>query len=585
MKRLAAALALGCLIVLAGMPVSVLKAEDLDSSDFNAGNIVSDSNFFDGDAMSVEQIQQFLDAKVPVCDTDGSESHTYRFDSTTREVNQSGDPYVTTTRAVYGERIYQDDENYGPTFESRAPYICLKSKKFSIPERGPEESLCSGFEASTNRSAAYLINTVAESCGVSEKVLLVLLQKEQSLVTDTWPWGISYRKATGFACPDTAPCDNEFAGFFGQVYYAARQFKYYAKYPDTFNHIPGETNFVRYNPNSSCGGSNVFIKNQATAGLYNYTPYQPNKGSLAHKLEGGRYYETSSPDCGAYGNINFWLLWRNWFGSTTKESLPIQPIKGDWSSGAADEIGFKRGNYYHYDFNNDGIADKIFGIGRVTDIVIVGDWDGDGKDEIGLRRENKYYFDNNNDGTADVSFVYGKASDQVFVGDWDGNGSDSLGVKRGNIYYLANQNDGKADIKIGIGRVTDRVMVGDWDGNGTDNIGLKRGNDYYLDTNNDNKANIYFGLGRDSDRAFVGDWDGNGSDDIGLRRDNYYYLNTDLDNDADIYIGLGRVTDGMMIGDFNGDGQSELMLRRYNRYFIDNDLDSAVEASFILNYF
>ena len=42
----------------------------------------------------------------------------------------------------------------------------------------------------------------------------------------------------------------------------------------------GRTNYIQYNPDAACGGSWVYIENQATASLYNYTPYQPNQRGL-----------------------------------------------------------------------------------------------------------------------------------------------------------------------------------------------------------------------------------------------------------------------------------------------------------------
>ena len=53
----------------------------------------------------------------------------------------------------------------------------------------------------------------------------------------------------------------------------------------------------------------VYIQNQATAGLYNYTPYRPNQAAL----DAG--YGTGD-SCSAYGNRNFWLYFTDWFGST-----------------------------------------------------------------------------------------------------------------------------------------------------------------------------------------------------------------------------------------------------------------------------
>ena len=261
-------------------------ASALSGSDFKPGRIIDDAIFYDANSMNSTQIQQFLDAKVPNCDTNGSQ------------------PYAGTTRAEYGaSRGYP------------APYTCLKDYRQDISVKNPEESMCNGMSAASNVRASEIIQRVAQSCGISPKVLLILLQKEQSLVTDDWPWSIQYRSATGYGCPDSGPnysanCDSSYFGFFNQVYNAARIYKYYAKYPNSFNHIAGRNNYVLYNPNPSCGGTTVFIENQATAGLYNYTPYQPNSSSLSNLYGSG-------DSCGAYGNRNFWRMFSDWFGSTT----------------------------------------------------------------------------------------------------------------------------------------------------------------------------------------------------------------------------------------------------------------------------
>src|SRR5690606_9056758 len=87
------------------------------------------------------------------------------------------------------------------------------------------------------------------ACGINPQVLLVLLDKEQSLVIDIWPLKSQYRNATGFACPDTAPCDPNYEGFFYQVYHAARQFKVYQARPNEYNYIAGRTNRIYWQTN------------------------------------------------------------------------------------------------------------------------------------------------------------------------------------------------------------------------------------------------------------------------------------------------------------------------------------------------
>lgn len=250
----------------------------LSGSQFKAGNIIADSLFYRGNAMTSSQIQAFLNSKVPNCDTAGTK------------------PYKGTTRAKYGT-----SKGYPP------PYTCLKNYQQSTPSKAANEQ-CSAYTGGT-KSAANIINEVAKACKISQKAIIVLLEKEQSLITDDWPWSVQYRSATGYGCPDTAVCDSQYYGFFNQIYNAAKQFNRYKQNPDNYNHIPNRTNPVRYHPNASCGSKSVAIINYSSAGLYNYTPYTPNPPALSNLYGSG-------DGCSAYGNRNFWRLYSDWFGST-----------------------------------------------------------------------------------------------------------------------------------------------------------------------------------------------------------------------------------------------------------------------------
>jgi hypothetical protein len=282
LKQRLSILVLILIFVLAGTLAFVIprteNASALSGSQFKAGNIMSDGIFFNPSAMNTTQIQNFLNAKVPKCDTWGEKS------------------YGGTTR-----------KKYAASRGVSTPFICLKSKTQNTPAKSAT-SYCKSYPGG-NFKASRIIYEVGKACGVSQKVLLVLLQKEQSLVTDDWPWPIQYRSATGYGCPDTAPCDSEYYGFFNQVYQAARIYKLYAAINGP-NYRKNQNNFIKWHPNSSCGGSTVFIRNQATAGLYNYTPYRPNQAAL------NNLYGTGN-SCSSYGNRNFWRLYSNWFGSTT----------------------------------------------------------------------------------------------------------------------------------------------------------------------------------------------------------------------------------------------------------------------------
>lgn len=232
---------------------------------WQSGNIIDDNVFYNNGSMNVYDIQNFLNTQGPSCDTWGTKPS----------------EYGGGTRAQYGT-----SRGYPP------PYICLKV----YSENGV--------------GSAQIIKQAADTYGISPKVILVTLQKEQRLVTDEWPWPNQYKSAMGYGCPDTAACDSQYYGFYNQVTNAARQFRNYANNPDNYRYKPNQTNYVQYNPNSACGGSNVYIENKATAGLYNYTPYQPNASAQAAA-------PGQEVNCGAYGNLNFWRYYRDWFGRTT----------------------------------------------------------------------------------------------------------------------------------------------------------------------------------------------------------------------------------------------------------------------------
>lgn len=239
-------------------PVTGDRAEAAVASAFQAGFIVSDQQFYDGGAMTAAQVQTFIDSKHGTC---------------------------------------------------KSGYTCLDTYAQATPSMAAD-AYCDAIVGRPSETAASIIARVGAACDISQRYLLVLLQKEQSLVTHTSPTAARYEKATGFGCPDTAACDPSVGGFFYQVYYAARQFNRYAAHPQNYRHRAGQNNQVLYHPDSACGSSTVYIRNLATAGLYNYTPYQPNAAALAN------LYGTGDA-CSAYGNRNTWRIWTDWFGDPT----------------------------------------------------------------------------------------------------------------------------------------------------------------------------------------------------------------------------------------------------------------------------
>jgi hypothetical protein len=270
--------------VLAGVPLGepAVPAPALepaaDTSLFRPDNIISDAVFFDSGAMSAAQIQNFLNAKGANC---------------------------------------QDGEQR-----------CLKTFR-QITATQPADAYCTRqYTGAAYETAATIIAKVAAACGINPRVILVTLQKETGLVTRTKPSTHLYNRAMGFGCPDNAngQCSAYYPGFFRQVYFAARQFQRYKAGVSGF-YKAGLVNTIQYNPDVTCGSSPVLIANQATANLYNYTPYQPNASALAAGYgEGDR--------CGAYGNRNFWMYFTDWFGSTQTPGRDV-----DAPVGSLDRVG------------------------------------------------------------------------------------------------------------------------------------------------------------------------------------------------------------------------------------------------------
>lgn len=249
------------------------SANAVTASDWNPGYIISDTNFYNSDAMSVQEIQNFLNTKVSTC----------RNSNCLKEYKQT----TATTTLSYGT--------------------------------------CATYQGDANESAAQIIYKVQKACGISAKALLVILQKEQGLVTASSPSDSAMRSAIGNACPDTGPCDPAYSGFFMQLYSGARQLALYGNPSSSFTWIRvGANNSIRFHPDTDCGSSSVFIRNRATAALYYYTPYQPNAAALENM-------NSTGDSCSAYGNRNFWRYFSEWFGNPTGDpNMSFDSATGVW---------------------------------------------------------------------------------------------------------------------------------------------------------------------------------------------------------------------------------------------------------------
>jgi len=280
---------------------------------FKAGNIMSDAVMSAANTMSVDQIQAFLNSKN-ACNKAVSSG------------NSSGIPVVVTSASsaylsTNSSITYQITGGVPGT--NKGTFLCLRNSTFD------------------GQSAAQIIYTVSQANQINPQVLLVLLQKEQSLITDTSPNSNQYKIATGFGCPDTAACNTAYYGFSNQLTNAAKLF--HTVLTGGWSNYPAYTTvYVQYNPNASCGGSNVYISNRATSALYRYTPYQPNAAVLANP-------PGSVVACGAYGNSNFYSYFTDWFGSTQTPTVyfPVtDPILAAYTDagGPTGDLGYPTAN-------------------------------------------------------------------------------------------------------------------------------------------------------------------------------------------------------------------------------------------------
>ncbi|MBI5765816.1 hypothetical protein HZA71_01150 [Candidatus Falkowbacteria bacterium] len=141
------------------------------------------------------------------------------------------------------------------------------------------------------KTAIQTFYEVAQKWLINPKYLLVLVQKEMSLLTDPSPSQGQYDWATGYGCPDSGGCDDRWRGFYKQVNSAAAQTRYYMDNINEFNYQPNKT--------ATVDNTAVTPKNTATAGLYNYTPH-------------------------LHGNQLFWELWNKYFGKKWPDGSLLQ---------------------------------------------------------------------------------------------------------------------------------------------------------------------------------------------------------------------------------------------------------------------
>lgn len=162
-------------------------------------------------------------------------------------------------------------------------------------------------------TGAEIIYEIATTNKINPKFLIVLLQKEQSLIEEKSPKQSQLDWATGYGCPDGGGCDSRWKGLYKQINSASLQFMYYMDgcqeknsltynpYLNKCSYVPGKT-YVFKNPYSTLKQETTTVtpSNKATCGLYIYTPHVYN------------------------GNYNFFKLWQKYFTYTYPNGSLLQ---------------------------------------------------------------------------------------------------------------------------------------------------------------------------------------------------------------------------------------------------------------------
>ncbi|MBL7058706.1 hypothetical protein ISS03_05220 [Patescibacteria group bacterium] len=160
---------------------------------------------------------------------------------------------------------------------------------------------CSGANMSDNPSAQEK-QIKCKPVSINPQFLLVLLQKEQSLISDKTPRASQLDWAMGYGCPDGGGCNSRWKGFGKQVNSAALQFFEYMTAPYKYSFKAG--NLYRFDNKYAIeeNQQSLLVRpaNKATAALYNYTPHVYN------------------------GNYNLFNIWQSYFKKDLLEGSLVQ---------------------------------------------------------------------------------------------------------------------------------------------------------------------------------------------------------------------------------------------------------------------
>lgn len=239
--------------------------------------------------------------------------------------SQPVDPLFTPNKLI-DDKIFVDTQTFGGAagvqkfLEAKGSVLASTNSDFLIKLKEPVATILKqGLEdpqpsLGRLRTAAELIWDASQFAGINPQVILVTLNKEQSLITGQFTDDAKLQKALdrsmGFACPDSGGCGDLFPGFYYQLFgnfdSAGNRYIGAAKsLARSFNTEGGRGPAVSgrvsrigdtITLDNTLGGydgilpqQTVQLSNSATAALYRYTPHVFN------------------------GNYNFWRFFQAWF--------------------------------------------------------------------------------------------------------------------------------------------------------------------------------------------------------------------------------------------------------------------------------
>lgn len=236
---------------------------------FNPNRILEDNELLDSSAMTISDIQAFLVSK----------------------------------------------NSYLANYRTENAYGTVKTAAEIIYDAAMNNYDCDGVTLSESPTETERQEKCRKITTVSPKFLLVLLQKETSLIENTSPSQNHLDWATGYMIFDgmltCSPYDKcyRYKGFGKQVNSAALQFRAYINEPNKYAYRAGQT-YTFANNYGTISKENMVVtpENRATAALYNYTPHVFN------------------------GNYNVFRLWKRYFGPSVE--VPVKKIVKNYPDGS-----------------------------------------------------------------------------------------------------------------------------------------------------------------------------------------------------------------------------------------------------------